>query len=109
MSPKIVKYFEAVQTTKTKAEAATIAGYSQPETSTSRIERSADFQALKRYYKDELLEQISMKDIAREHLKVLEQDNEMGPKLMAIKMAMEKIEPEAQVSDDDEKCLVIIK
>lgn len=106
---KVVKYFMAKQEGKNQSEAATIAGYSLPETHSTRVEQSKGYQALARHYKDELQDQISLKEIAQNHAEIIRQNNEMGPKVVAIRMAYEKIEPEENIDDSGEAVTVILK
>lgn len=106
---RVAKYHMAVRSGMTKAKAAEVAGYSCPN-QTTVIEKSKGFQKLQEYYKDELLKRVSLGQIADEHAKVIVQDNEMGPKLAAIKIAMDKIEPpDKDLGDDDDRVFVVLK
>jgi hypothetical protein len=108
LESKVGKYFLGLKAGKTKSRAVLEAGYSYTN-SIDRVEASKGFQALKAYYKDELTKRMTIGQIADEHMKVMMQDNELGPKMAAIKIALDKIEPEEHKSDDDERVMVILK
>ncbi len=105
LSSKIGKYFVAVKSGKTKKAAAIIAGYHP--TNTTAIEATKQFKALS--YKEELLAQITLKELAMEQLKVIKQDDNYAAKNTAIAQAMEKIEPELVKEDDDDRMIVILR
>lgn len=110
LDTKIGKYFLAVKSGKTKQEAQRIAGYTS-DTNSSNLEKTKSFQAIQTYFKDELLQQSSMQELASELLKVIRQDEELSAKNMAIKIALDKIEPSnaTKVDIDAEKCLVVLR
>lgn len=110
LSSKPAKYFFGRQKGLKKNVAALEAGYSPTVIRNPQvIEKSQDYKEVKEYYKDKLNKHISVDDIAREHAKVILQDLELGPKMGAIKIAIDKIEPEAPKGDDDDKVLIILK
>lgn len=101
------RYFLARKRGLTKKEARDVAGYGG--THPDRIEASQTYQVIARTYKDVLLGQMSLDQIASEHIKVIKQDIELHAKNNAIKMAIEKIEPEVTNSRDDDRLVVILK
>src|SRR3990167_5590930 len=106
---KVAKYFFAVKAGSSKAEAARMSGYANPN-QTNVIERTDGFKALQAHYKDELLRRIPLGIMADEHAKIIMQDNEMGPKLAAIKIAMDKIEPPGEsFGDGDDQVFVVLR
>lgn len=108
LNTKVGKYFIGVQKGLKKKEALQQAGYINLD-SGSTVEKSKQYNEIRRYYRDSLQDEITVGDIAREHAKIILQDNELGPKVAAIKMAIEKIEPEQPEGDDDEKVMVILR
>ena len=107
---KIGKYYLAVQSGETKQEAQHIAGYSSDSNSAS-IEKSKTFQAIQVYFKDELLQQSSMKEIASELLKNIRQDTDRSAKNAAIKIALDKAEGNGtqKIDVDAEKVLIVMR
>ncbi len=109
LNTKIGKYFIAKQQGKTKREAQVVAGFADTQHPT-RIEATKTYQAIEQlHYKDELLKQISLRDIALEQIKVILQDDDLGAKNTAIKNAMDKIEADKILSDEADKVLVILR
>jgi hypothetical protein len=103
------KYFIAKLAGKTKKEAAVIAGY-RGQNVTSQIENSVTYKEIEKvYFKDELLNQISVKEIATALKENIKQDNDLGSRNAAIKIALDKIEPDKIIKDEDDKVLVILK
>ena len=105
---RVVKYFKARKQGKTKTEASVVAGYADPN-HTTRIEKTKGFQALERYYKNELLSQISLQEIAEMNARNIRQERDIGGSNTAIKLALEKIEPDGKSSNDDEMVIVVLK
>ena len=107
---KIGKYYLAVQSGETKQEAQHIAGYSSDTNSTS-IEKSKTFQAIQTYFKDEMMTQSSMQELAGELLKNIRQDADRSAKNAAIKIALDKIEPTGATNIDieAEKVMVVLR
>lgn len=101
------KYYKARKTAKTKKEAAEIIGVTPQYI--SAIEQSKTYQEIVRYFKDDLLEIIDQKTIAQELKKNIVQDEDRGAKNQAIKIAIERIEPEAKQSNEDDRVIVILK
>lgn len=93
---------------KSRAEAAKELGISTRNA--ADLTQTRIYQELeKSSYKEEILKHITMAQIAQEHIKVLTQDEDLGAKNTAIKMALDKIEPTGEVQENNEKILVILK
>jgi hypothetical protein len=104
------KYFMARSSGKTKKDSALEAGYPMSTAlhSAAKIEENQEFKYLQNHYKDSLLDKISLDELAEEHIKTIRQDRDLGAKNTALKMALDKIEPNATPSEDDNKVLVIL-
>jgi hypothetical protein len=106
---KAGRYFLNKKQGLTKKESALRAGYADGQHITE-IERSKTYQAIeKHYYKDELLQQITLREIATAHAENIRQDEDKGARNTAIKMAKDYIEPDEKPDDDDERVMVILK
>jgi hypothetical protein len=108
LKTKVGKYYLGVKKGKTKTQAALDAGY-KDATHITQIERTDTFQAIQRYFKDELVEKITISEIADELVKVIRQDKDLGAKNKSIEMALSRIEPDKHVDDNDDRVLVIMK
>lgn len=109
MTTKTAKYFVKHRLEgKTKTIAAKEAGISDVRNVTN-IERTDTFKALEAKYADYLNEQIGMDEVAAEHIKNIKQDQDKGAKNAAIKMFLERVEPEALKRDEDEKMIVVLR
>lgn len=106
---RVAKYFVARQEGKSKGEAQIVAGF--PDTKhASRIEKTEEFKDLeKKYYSEVLLNEISLEQIAKEHVKNIKQDQDRGAKNKAIEMAMARIEPDKVAPEKEEQILVVMK
>lgn len=105
---KAGKLWLGIQKGKTKKVAAIEAGLNPKNV--SKAMATENYQALERSsYREEILKHITMAQIAGEHVKVIVQDKDLGAKNTAIKMAYEKIEPEAVPDKDEQKVLVILR
>ena len=108
LNTKAGKLWLEVQKGKTPREAAKAIGIS-PNNSVQMLETQV-YQALeKSSYNEELIRHITMAQIAEEHIKVMTQDKDLGAKNTAIKMAIDKLEPQGVPLDDQEKILVILR
>ena len=109
LKSKVAKYYLAKRTGMNNTEAAEAAGY-VGNTHTTRVEQTKKYGEINKYYRDELTDQISVKQIVAEHKKIIEQDVELGPKIAAIKLAIDTIEPTAPAPDnDDDKVFVVLR
>lgn len=109
VNSKVFKYYKHRKEGKSKKEAVQLAGYSPLVAhSPATIERTKDFKTLERFFKDELVSHITMNEVALELSKVVRQDDELGAKVQAIKLAKDTFEPE-KVMRDEEKVIIILK
>jgi hypothetical protein len=99
------KYFLAVKKGATKKDAMRIAGYGKGNNS-MQIENSETFKQLA--YKDQLLQKISLGEIADAHAENIRQDTDRGARNTAIKMAYDKIEPEGAETVKEEKVVFVM-
>ncbi len=108
MKSKAGKYFLALQKGSTKKEAALTVGIDPRNV--NKLEDTQMYQAIeKKYFKDELLDQITLTGLAQELLKNIVQDTDRGAKNKAIEIALSKLEPEKAPKDADEKVLIVIQ
>lgn len=105
---KPVKYLIARKKGMNKSKAALAAGYSSP-TQSAVIERGKTYLQAEKYYRDVLLNEISLEQLAQEHLKNIVQDEDKGAKNKAIEMALSRIEPDASPEKDDEQMIVVMR
>ena len=77
---------------------------------TGHLMRTDNYQELERStYKEEILKHITMAQIASEHIKIMTQDGDLGAKNTAIKLALDKLEPQGTTTEEQEKIVVILK
>lgn len=108
MESKVAKFFVAQRIKgMPKAKAAKAAGISLENT--TNYERMPTYQALEEKYKDKLLKHIGMDEVALEHVKIIQQDQDKGAKLNAIKFYTERVEPEVKEKDDDDRMIVVLR
>lgn len=109
MNSKAAKYFVAHRIEgKKKAQAIRVAGISDPRNA-QNIERTKTYQTLDRKYAEVVMEQISMEEVAAEHISNIKQDGDRGAKNVAIKMLLDRVEPEALQRDADEQVIVVLR
>jgi len=110
LDTKVGKYYLAKKSGKSKKEAQIVAGYSTPTHATS-IEKSDTYQAIERYFKSELLSQITMSEIAEALVDNIKQTGEekidRGARNKAIEIALEKIEGDGQASESEDIIVVL--
>lgn len=103
------KYLVHRKMGKNKTESAILAGYPDG-TNVSKIEKSQTFQQLEqKFFKDEIAEQITLKAIAFELIKNIEQDEDKGAKNNAIKIALDKMEPEEKGEKENDTLIVVLR
>lgn len=108
LATKSGKLWMEVNSGKSPKEAAKVVGIDPKNV--GHMMRTEAYQALERSsYKEELIKHITLAQIAEEHMKVMTQDKDLGAKNTAIKMALEKIEPENAPQQDQEKIIVFLK
>ena len=108
MDTKPGKYFLERKKGKTKKESALSAGYADGQ-HTSLIENTVTYKEIVRSYKDELLDVISLREIAEAHVDNIKQDKDRGARNKAIEMAYTKLEPEQKDSREDDRLVVILR
>jgi len=107
---KAFQYYQNKKVCKTKKEAALKAGYSMAVAvkPSQAIEQTQDYQLIERHFKDELLGKITISEIADELTKNIRQDTQLGAKNEAIRIALNKIEPD-DIPTDTENVLIVLK
>lgn len=106
-NPRIKKYFDNRRKGMNKKDSAISAGY--PDGSNvSKIEASKTFEALASTYKEALLKETTLESLAREQMKVVLQDGDLGAKNTAIKQVMERIEPDKVQEEKEEQVIVVL-
>jgi len=109
INKKPVKYALAVRQGKSKTVAKRIAGYAEKTTS-YKIEQTQDFKAVVAHFKDELLAQTTLTEIAEQLKDNIFQPNQdkkdRNASNRAIELALSKIEPEEKTTTE-EKVMVI--
>lgn len=109
LDSKIGKYYVNRLKGMNKGDAQIAAGFPD-KAHASRIEATKTYKTIdKMFYKESLLAKISLDELAGEHLKNILQDQDKGAKNTAIKMALDKIEPEVREDKDDDRIVVILK
>jgi hypothetical protein len=86
------KFFLAQQQGMKDSEASKIAGISK--TNITNIENTDNYKLCVETFKDNLLSQITIRELTAELLKNIRQDTDKGAKNTAIKIAIDKVEPE---------------
>jgi hypothetical protein len=106
---RVGKYLVNRKKGMNKKDSAISAGY--PDGSNvSKIENSKSFQLLEqKFFKDEIMEQITLKGIAFELVKNINQDEDKGAKNNAIKIALDKLEPPEKEDKGTDQLIVILK
>jgi len=108
MTTKAAKYFVAHNLKGlNKAQAAREAKMSV--TNTTNMEKTDTYKALEHKYADHIQDKIGMGEVAEEHRKVIMQDENPAAKNAAIKMFLDRVEPEAQKIEDDNQMIVVLR
>ena len=89
---KAGKLFLAQQSGLTDSEASRKIGIS--EKNVPQMEATKTYQAIQSSFKDAIIEKITISDLAIQLLKNIKQDSDKGAKNNAIKIALDKIEPD---------------
>jgi len=109
MDSKAAKYFKAHRLEgKTKTQAVKEAGISDVR-NVGNMEKTEIYERLEQKYADVLGHQMPKDEVAKELIKNIRQDSDKGAKNTAIKMLMDRVEPEQQQKDEDEKMIVILR
>ncbi len=108
---KVGKYFMAIQEGKPKTEAQIIAGYAGINHS-AQIEKTQEFQALTSFFKDSFLQKMSMDELSDALIDNIKQTGQerldRAARNGAIKIALDKLEPENQKTDTQDKVLIVL-
>ena len=107
LTKKTGKYFLARQKGMTKSEAAISLGMAP--TGVANIEATKNYQACVKKYGDVLREKIALEMIAEEQIKNIMQDTDKGAKNVAIKQAMDRIEPQQNEEFSSGEINIIIR
>lgn len=109
LNTKVGKYFLLTRKGMAKTKAAVKAGYADGS-HISQIESSKTYEVIqKRFYRDVLLEQITLEQLAKEQIKNILQDEDKGAKNKAIEQALKKIEPEDAPKENEDRVMVILR
>lgn len=111
LNAKPVKYFLNRKKGFNKKQSALKAGYTEAVAikQTSKIEDTLAYKEARVYFKDEFLNQITMQEIASELRKNVIQDEDRGAKNAAIKIALDKLEPEDSQEKEPDRVIVILQ
>lgn len=102
------KYFVARRRGLNKTQSAELVGI-DPRNVT-QLENTQMYQAIeKRFFKDELLNVITLRGLANELIKNIEQDEDRGAKNKAIEIALSRIEPDKVNQSNDESVIIVLK
>jgi hypothetical protein len=93
-----------------KTDAQLSAGFAD-RTHATRIEETKTYKELEKQfgYREEILQLITLKQIAEEQIKVAMQDKDLSSKNTAIRQLVDKVEPNAPQEDREERVLVVLK
>jgi hypothetical protein len=109
MKSKAAKFFVAHRIEgKNKSQASKVAGITDPR-NINKIEVTKTYQTLERKYAEVLLEKIPIEEVAEAHADNIRQKGDRGARNVAIKMLLDKVEPEALQRDADEQVVVILR
>lgn len=108
MNTKAAKLFVARELENLPAAQAAIKAGISPKNSTN-VMKTRTYKDLELKYADVIQQQISKSDVIEELIKNVRQDKDKGAKNTALKMLMERVEPEQQKRDEDEKMIVVLR
>lgn len=109
MNSKAAKYFVAQRIKgMSKSKAVKVAGISDIR-NVNKFEESVTYKALEEKYKDVMLKHIGMDEVAEKHTEIIQQDKDRGAQLNAIKLFLERVEPEVAQKDDSERMIVVLR
>ncbi len=109
MQSKAAKFFVAHRLEKKPRKQALLQAGVTDLTNADKYIKSQTFQKLDKKYGTFLEETIGMKEVAEEHKKNILQDKDLGAKNNAIKLFLERVEPEAQRQDEEDQMIVILR
>lgn len=109
MKSKSAKYFVAQRLKgMSKSEAVKVAGISDIR-NVNKFEETVTYKALEEKYKDHMLKHLGMDDVAAEHTKIILQDVNLNAKTAAIKLFLERVEPETIDPPSEDTMLVVMR
>jgi len=109
LKSKTAKYFVAHRIKgKTKTEAFKEAGLSDIRNVTN-IERTQTYQALEEKYKDHMLKHLGLDQVAAEHATIILQNENLAAKTAAIKLFLERVEPEQKEQVQEDQMVVVLR
>ena|SRR3990167_3188645 len=108
LNTKVAKYYLNRRKGMKKTEAAISAGYADGKQCTE-AEKTKEYQKLQVYFKDELMKQTTVQEIASLLHRNMSQERDIGGSNNAIKLALEKLEPNEHHEDDGDRVVVILK
>lgn len=109
MKSKSAKYFVAQRLKgMSKTEAIKVAGITDLR-NVGKIEDTVTYRALEEKYKDHMLKHLGMDEVAGEHAKVIMQDVNLNAKTAAIKLFLERVEPETIDPPSEDTMLVVMR
>ena len=103
---KAKKYFQAVNRGFPKAEAVVMAGY-KPTQNFTAIENTKAMQEVEESFKKVILKTWSKEDIVNFLKRNAEQDKDKGASNNALKLLMDRIEPQDQPKEVNNKVLMV--
>lgn len=109
MSTKTAKYFVAQRVKgMSKTQAVKVAGISDVR-NVSNYENSVTYKALEAKYKDVMLKHIGFDEVADRHTKLIKQDQDKSASLNAIKLFLDRVEPDVQEKNDSDQMIVVLR
>jgi len=107
LNSKVGKYYVARKKQgKSRNEALAEAGY---RPTGKNIEKTDGFQAIEKYFKDEVVVKMSVAQVADELVKNIKQDKDKGAKNTAIRTYLDKVEPDVIQSDGEKDVVFIVR
>ena len=104
---KAKKYFKAVNEGLTKMQALDKAGYATTTRNTQAIENTKAFKEVEESFKQVILKKWSKEDIVNFLKRNAEQDKDKGASNNALKLLMDRIEPQDQPKEVNNKVLMV--
>jgi len=104
---KAKKYFKAVNDGMTKVQALGEAGYATTTCNTQGIENTKAFKEVEESFKQVILKKWSKEDIVNFLKRNAEQDKDKGASNNALKLLMDRVEPQDQPKEVNNKVLMV--
>lgn len=103
---KVVQYFKARKTGKSKTDASLLAGYADAKHA-SRIEKTQAYQNLSQAYRNALLETMPLNEIAQLNARNARQERDLGASNMALKLALDRTLAQDLGSESDDMIVLL--